>query len=124
MKNIFLSLIIIFSFTSVQTSIVHPLKLPDTGQTGNYTSTFGEDSDYLINAPSFSDNGDGTITDNISDLMWQKIRLKSSWPSILPRLDRIKTIRLARKSVKHPCLPPIRRRYSIHLRVMSVPNVG
>lgn len=47
-------------------------KLPDTGQTGDYTSTFGEDSDYLINIPSFTDNGDGTITDNNTSLMWQK----------------------------------------------------
>ena len=39
------------------------LKLPDTGQTVDATSTFGEDSDYTINAPSYTDNGDGTITD-------------------------------------------------------------
>lgn len=49
-----------------------PLKLPDTGQTTSYTSTLGEDADYLINAPSFTDNGNGTITDNITGLLWQK----------------------------------------------------
>jgi len=47
-------------------------KLPDTGQTTNATATFGEDSDYTRNAPSFTDNGNGTITDNNSGLMWQK----------------------------------------------------
>ncbi|MEI7492865.1 MAG: DUF1566 domain-containing protein, partial [Bacteroidota bacterium] len=47
-------------------------KLPDSGQTGSYTSTPGEDPDYLINPPSFTDNGDGTITDNNTGLMWQK----------------------------------------------------
>jgi len=47
--------------------------LPDTGQTLNATSTFGEDSDYTINAPSFTDNGNGTVTDNITGLMWQKV---------------------------------------------------
>jgi len=46
--------------------------LPDTGQTNSYTSTFGEDSDYTINPPSYTDNGDGTITDNITGLMWQQ----------------------------------------------------
>ena len=48
------------------------LKLPDTGQTQNYTATPGEDSDYSINPPSFTDSGDGTVTDNITGLVWQK----------------------------------------------------
>ena len=48
------------------------LKLPDTGQTQSYTSTFGEDSDYIINPPSYTDNGDGAVTDNVTSLMWQK----------------------------------------------------
>jgi hypothetical protein len=47
-------------------------KLPDTGQTTHATATFGEDSDYTINAPSFTDNGNGTITDNNTGLVWQK----------------------------------------------------
>jgi hypothetical protein len=48
------------------------INLPDTGQTRSYTDTFGEDSDYTINPPSYTDNGDGTITDNNTGLMWQK----------------------------------------------------
>jgi len=48
------------------------LKLPDTGQTQSYTDTFGEDSDYTINPPSYTDNGDGTVTDNVTGLMWQQ----------------------------------------------------
>ncbi len=49
------------------------LKLPDTGQTQSYTSTFGEDSDYnTFNQPSYTDNGDGTITDNVTGLIWQQ----------------------------------------------------
>jgi hypothetical protein len=48
------------------------LKLPDTGQTQSYTDTFGEDSDYTINSPSYTDNGDGTVTDNVTTLMWQQ----------------------------------------------------
>jgi len=54
------------------TSTSAMLKLPDTGQTGDYTTTFGEDSDYTINPPSYTDNGNGTITDNVTGLTWQK----------------------------------------------------
>jgi hypothetical protein len=46
--------------------------LPDTGQTQSYTTTFGEDHDYLINMPSFTNNNNLTITDNVTGLMWQK----------------------------------------------------
>ena len=46
--------------------------LPDTGQTGSYTPTFGEDSDYALNPPSYTDDGDGTVVDNVTGLMWQK----------------------------------------------------
>jgi len=48
------------------------VKLPDTGQTQSYTDTFGEDSDYTINPPSYTDNGDGTVTDNVTSLIWQQ----------------------------------------------------
>jgi hypothetical protein len=33
---------------------------------------YGQDATYLGNEPSYSDNGDGTITDNVTGLMWQK----------------------------------------------------
>jgi triacylglycerol esterase/lipase EstA (alpha/beta hydrolase family) len=47
-------------------------KIPDTGQITSYTSTFGEDSDYTINPPSYTDNGNGTVTDNVTGLVWQQ----------------------------------------------------
>ncbi len=46
--------------------------VPDTGQALSYTSTFGEDSDYQLHPMSFTDNGDGTIKDNVTGLTWQK----------------------------------------------------
>jgi hypothetical protein len=55
--------------------------LPDTGQTLCYEydsgtvvscGTSGEDGQYIINPMSFTDNGSGTVTDNNTDLMWQK----------------------------------------------------
>ncbi|MCX7047485.1 MAG: DUF1566 domain-containing protein [Candidatus Sumerlaeota bacterium] len=48
------------------------LKLPDTGQTQSFTTTFGEDADYIIHPPSLTDNGNGTVTDNVTGLIWQK----------------------------------------------------
>ncbi|HMY75049.1 MAG TPA: DUF1566 domain-containing protein, partial [Blastocatellia bacterium] len=48
------------------------LKLPDTGQTGHFGNAFGEDSDYTINAPAFTTNNDGTLTDNVTGLQWQQ----------------------------------------------------
>ena len=33
---------------------------------------YGQDAQHEGNQPSYSDNGDGTITDNITGLMWQK----------------------------------------------------
>lgn len=62
-----------YSYTvSVPQSVLSMLALPDTGQTTNYTSTFGEDSDYTIHPPAYTDNGDGTISDKVTGLMWQK----------------------------------------------------
>lgn len=49
------------------------LRLPDTGQTGNYTPTFGEDADYTIHPPYWSPNGDGTVTDTVTGLVWQQV---------------------------------------------------
>ena len=46
--------------------------LPDTNQTQSFTNTPGEDSDYSINPPSYTDHGDGTITDTVTGLIWQK----------------------------------------------------
>jgi Protein of unknown function (DUF1566)/Secretion system C-terminal sorting domain len=46
--------------------------LPDSGQTLHYSSTFGEDADYTIYPPYFINNGDGTVTDTVTGLMWQK----------------------------------------------------
>ncbi len=54
----------------------------ETGQTTFYNETieistptesdlfYGQDASYTGNTPSYTDNGDGTITDNITDLIW------------------------------------------------------
>ncbi len=35
-------------------------------------SFYGQDAQYQGNLPSYTDNGDGTVTDNVTGLMWQK----------------------------------------------------
>lgn len=69
-----ISFLFLNNFNSIQAQkiIKSMQKLPDTGQIKSYTSTFGEDNDYKINEPVFIDNLDGTISDSISGLMWQK----------------------------------------------------
>lgn len=47
--------------------------IPDTGQTTSYTSTAGEDADYLINPQQLVDRGDGTVSESVTQLLWQKI---------------------------------------------------
>ena len=59
-------------------------RIVDTGQTlcyANITSItapesgepfFGQDAQYTENSPSYQDNGDGTVTDLVTGLMWQQ----------------------------------------------------
>lgn len=47
--------------------------LPDTGQTARHTRTFGEDSDFSGAGPSLRDNGDGTVSDVVTGLTWQRV---------------------------------------------------
>ena len=58
--------------------------LPDTGQTKCYDNSseiicpsegadfFGQDAQYSTITMSFTDNGNGTVTDNVTGLMWQQ----------------------------------------------------
>lgn len=70
-KSIIFILITTFSFAQSVTKTMN--LLPDTGQNLSYTTTFGEDNDYNINVPSYTNNGNGTITDNVTGLMWQQV---------------------------------------------------
>src|SRR5208283_3635428 len=53
--------------------------LPDTGQTMCYDANgnviacagTGEDAAHIVNPMSYTDNGNGTVTDNVTGLMWQ-----------------------------------------------------
>jgi hypothetical protein len=64
------------------TDIIYPIV--DTGTTQFYSDMdvipapmegdayFGQDAQYQSNAPSYSDNGDGTVTDLVTGLIWQQ----------------------------------------------------
>jgi len=71
-KILLLASIVLSLDASAQVFMQTMLRLPDTGQTASYTSTFGEDNDYMIHAPSFLLNGNGTVTDTVTSLMWQQ----------------------------------------------------
>ena len=70
-------------FTTDKKLIPAPGGLPDTGQTLSYTDTFGEDSDYLINPPSYTKLDAGgndlpdsaaewvMVRDNVTGLIWE-----------------------------------------------------
>lgn len=60
---------------------VHGYQLPDTGQTECYdnygnvincTTFYGEDAQYEGDQPAYQDNGNGTVTDLNTGLMWQQ----------------------------------------------------
>ncbi len=56
----------------------------DTSQTNFYSDTqdisqpnieetfYGQDASYIINSPSYTNNNDGTVTDNVTGLIWQQ----------------------------------------------------
>lgn len=50
--------------------------VPDTGQTTVYDA--GDDGTYINNPPSYTDNTDETITDNVTGLIWQKCTVGKS----------------------------------------------
>ena len=66
------------------TSFSQTYKVVDTGQTKFYDNSseisaptagadfYGQDAQFNNNQPSYTDNGDGTVTDNVTGLMWAK----------------------------------------------------
>jgi hypothetical protein len=49
---------------------------------------YGQDASYQGNEPSYTDNGDGTVTDNITGLMWQQeMGTKLTWQAAFGKAD-------------------------------------
>ena len=82
MKHIFTTLFMFTLLTSPFTLQSHAFQLPDTGQTKCYQAVSpyaeipcagtGQDGAYSINPMSFTDSGNGTVSDNNTGLIWQK----------------------------------------------------
>jgi hypothetical protein len=83
MKRIYFILIVIWqSFSSIAQN--DPFPIVDSGQSDFYNANsvipcphpgeafYGQDAHYRGNQPSYTDRGDGTVTDNVTGLMWQK----------------------------------------------------
>ena len=72
------------STTTLSNQLTFPYPIVDTAQnlfysdkaeikTPNKASAFsGQDASYFINQPSYTNNNDGTITDNVTGLIWQQ----------------------------------------------------
>ena len=68
-----------------------PSLVPRTGQTTSYTTADGEDGDLqpgmLWPEPRFTDNGDNTVTDNLTGLMWAKGYSSLPWNNAMQSCD-------------------------------------
>ncbi len=77
-----ISILTLTSFVGLCQSLTYPIV--DTDVQDFYDNTaiisapsvgqpfYGQDATYSGNQPSYTDNGDGTITDNVTGLMWQQ----------------------------------------------------
>ncbi|MFI3304252.1 MAG: DUF1566 domain-containing protein [Rikenellaceae bacterium] len=81
MKRVFIVALTMFSGAAMA-QLTYPIV--DTNQERFYNDSreilepekgepfYGQDAHHVGNTPSYTDNGDGTITDNVTGLMWQK----------------------------------------------------
>jgi ribonuclease BN (tRNA processing enzyme) len=105
--------------TSTETS--QQYAIVDTGQTGFYSNDaviaspaiganfFGQDASYIINSPSYTDNQDGTVLDNVTGLIWQQgLTEKLTYDEAL---EKVKTFNLAGQTDWR--LPTIKELYSL-----------
>ncbi|MDD3859559.1 MAG: DUF1566 domain-containing protein [Bacteroidales bacterium] len=81
-KNIYLITLVVIVLFSVNKSFSQSYKIVDTGQQKYFNNSsqisapndgadfFGQDAQYLGYQPSYTDNGNGTVTDNNTGLMW------------------------------------------------------
>ena len=79
-KNLFVAAVLTALALQSLMGRVSAFELPDTGQATCYDGSgtpiscigTGQDGEYLRNRMSYTDNGDGTVTDNNTGLMWQQ----------------------------------------------------
>lgn len=115
-------LVCIIQLNAQTTSVSGKYTIVDTRQQNCYNnqseitspekgkSFFGQDAQHLGNQPSYTDNGDGTITDNATDLMWQKGFEAMTYSEAV---EKVKSLNLANHSDWR--LPTIKEAYSLIL---------
>lgn len=77
-----ISIVFLISLAMITTAQTYPVAGTNQTKAFNNSSVistptsgqafYGQNANYPGNTPSYSDNGDGTITDNITGLMWQQ----------------------------------------------------
>ncbi len=86
----------LYFFWPVRGATTHPAQLWKTGQTVSYATGDDGDLETGVTRPTarFLNNGDGTVTDNLTGLMWtQNANLDSTkpWPDALSYIDTLST---------------------------------
>ena len=120
---VFINLLVATAFAQMEPQAkVGLYKVVDTGQEeffNNYQTIpkpsegqpfYGQDAHYIRNAPSYSDNGDGTITDRVTGLMWQKGYEVMTYDEAIKK---VKTFNLAKHTDWR--IPTIKEAYSLIL---------
>ncbi len=104
------------------TTAVDQYRVVDTGQKEFFNNSvsiakpsvglpfYGQDARYNGNQPSYTDNGDGTITDNVTGLIWQKAYEVMSYDEAV---EKVKTFNLANQTDWR--IPAIKEAYSLIL---------
>ncbi|MCL1127679.1 Lcl C-terminal domain-containing protein [Shewanella surugensis] len=116
-----------FDFISIpienpNTDAVNEFPLVDTGQVTNFNNYnampapqkgnafYGQDAQHQKNPPSYTNNQDGTITDNVTSLVWQQSFEVMSYQQAV---EKLKNFNLANKTDWR--LPNIKEAYSLML---------
>lgn len=112
----------IIQLNAQTTSATGKYKIVDTNQEQCYNNQFettcpqkrdafyGQDAQHEGNQPSYTNNGDETITDNVTGLMWQKSFEAMTYGEAV---EKVKTLNLANHSDWR--LPTIKEAYSLML---------
>jgi hypothetical protein len=86
---VFFTVILVLAFILPNMAFAAPV--PDTGQTKCYNNTveipcpqpgepfYGQDGNYTINPPSYTDLGNGIVRDNVTGLQWQQAKAPGAY---------------------------------------------
>jgi len=118
-----ISLLSLPSFAQTESQAkTYPYAIVDTGQDEFFNNSqvipkpaegqpfFGQDAHYSRNKPSYTDNGDGTVTDRVTGLTWQKSYAVMTYQEAT---EKVKTFNLGKRTDWR--IPTIKEAYSLIL---------